>query len=452
MVKQKSVLIFGAGSTVSLGMPSTKDQDLIFRTFFFEDDLDKLEKHHLKSEDILRLKKIKLTKDFDIGGVIQFTRYFFREENFRMFDLYNLLDMQIVKNQNLIMNGTEETTLYPYNFVKYREGILILLQEYFSIKVSEAQRCDEFKKHINFFEKMGKKLIKTKSAEALLKGDLRDTSFIFADFSYISFNWDVLFLWSMFIAHKNINDQNASYLVKDDQVFKLKVFNDFATFMTCKRIDTSNRKWYPYNESIAFRVNDREHNADRRVTLIPTYFPHGQTNWLHCPYCGMLSAYLGNCFELNSETLVMNSPIESEGQYECVQCGKSLSTKNSAMLLQTLYKIKTPYIEEIQRAMRIKVTEANNLIFIGYSLPDDDIEYKAFFRTAKTDKTKKVFVVLYDADQNKQKWFKASEISGKVSNDNEQVIARYCEIFGKENVFVSLAGFPKAAKLIMDIV
>ena len=143
--------------------------------------------------------------------------------------------------------------------------------------------------------------------------------------------------------------------------------------------------------------------------------------------------------------------MEKHKSYRCANCdNKELNLKNSAMLLQTNYKIKAPYIEEIQRAMRIALNQADKLIAIGYSLPDDDIEYKSLFRISRKDK-KKIYLILYS--ENALNQFLSSTEARRFckGNDNEKAIKRYCDIFGEENVFVNLSGFPNAYDTIMDI-
>jgi DNA-directed RNA polymerase subunit RPC12/RpoP len=460
MCKEKTVLIFGAGATAALGMPLTEKQNEFFRTFFFSDVTD-LKNYGLTEQDVERfaaLKKLKAEDEFNIEDLINFVKYFFieDEESFKMIDLYNLIDIQIHKGLNLTMYesvSNEKKILYPHHLGQYRKGILVVLQEYFSMQIKKAQQNKKIHLYVDFFQEIGKVLLQEKG-ELISDGlDLRDSDFVFSNFSYLSFNWDVLLLWSMFIAHKNLNVQNAFYYHNQNQIFKLKVFNDFATFMTSKSFDNDTAKWYPYNESVAYRLNDSDRNTDRKVVLIPTFFPHGQTNWLDCPYCGKLSAYLGDSFKLRSSSLAMRSPLTADDYYKCVHCGSKLTTKDSAMLLQTLYKSKTPYLEEIQRAMRIKVEEAEYLIFIGYSLPEDDIDYKSFFRSAKTvHNNKKVFVVL-KGDNFENRWYEAVEILKMISDDinNKEIILRYCAIFGKKNVFISMVGFPTAMDLVTSL-
>ena len=93
--------------------------------------------------------------------------------------------------------------------------------------------------------------------------------------------------------------------------------------------------------------------------------------------------------------------------------------------------------------MRIAINKAEKLIFIGYSLPNDDIEYESIFRISRnTDK--KVYIVLYQKNVPNQFLSADSAIEYCKDTDTEKAINRYCDIFGKDNVHVNLSGFPNA--------
>jgi hypothetical protein len=48
--------------------------------------------------------------------------------------------------------------------------------------------------------------------------------------------------------------------------------------------------------------------------------------------------------------------------------------------MQSSFKSRPPsFIEEIQRDLRATTMQANHIILMGYSLPQDDVTYRAFF-------------------------------------------------------------------------
>lgn len=102
--------------------------------------------------------------------------------------------------------------------------------------------------------------------------------------------------------------------------------------------------------------------------------------------------------------------------------------------------------------MRVSINNAQKLIFIGYSLPSDDIEYKSIFRIGNRN-NKKVYVVLYHQDSPNE-FLSAAEamsICKNTNTDTESSIKRFCEIFGDNNVKINLAGFPVASDKIIEI-
>ena len=111
--------------------------------------------------------------------------------------------------------------------------------------------------------------------------------------------------------------------------------------------------------------------------------------------------------------------------------------------MQSNFKGAPPsFLAEIERDLRVLVQEANHVVFMGYSLPSDDVDYRAFFaarrRRSEADGTRacvKCSVVLgKDGDR---RWLGPSELPC----DNDTVDAA-CDVFGKENVRYYGGGIP----------
>ncbi len=130
-----------------------------------------------------------------------------------------------------------------------------------------------------------------------------------------------------------------------------------------------------------------------------------------------------------------------------------MTTADSSMLLQTVIKNKASYIEEIQRDMRLQIRQSKKLIFIGYSLPSDDVEYQSIF-AAESDKDhpKKVFLVLFKKGAE-NRWLSVKEALASLNKEDDtfKSIERYAKLFGKQNVQVNLAGFPDASDAILQV-
>lgn len=445
----KTVIFFGAGATAYCSMPVTDSQAKLFGVFFFGNDRELKDnirdKMCILTEDDAEFI-IKLKNRNDIRDLIDFVNDMFTKESFRMLSFYNLVDMAISERRGFVGRKKE----YEVDEIRrFRDSLLVILQTLFGRLENNILRDKqaEFSLLKNFFKSIAKQELNKRKMQYPKKSvNIQSKDFIFTDIEYVSLNWDVLILWAMMIAHKELNGENCNYISDEYGVSKLKVFNEFFVYLDSCDTAKQESNWYPYNQTVAFRLNDREHPSDRRVILFPAYFPHGQTHWLECSICGKLTMYLDKGFQIYSEKFAMNPDKE----YHCAHCEKKLTLKDSAMLLQTNYKIKAPYNEEIQRSMRIAVNKAKKLVFVGYSLPDDDIEYNSIFRISNHEK-KLVYVVLFQEDA-KNEFFPSQDAKDMCKgSDTEKVIQRYCDIFGDENVNVNLAGFPNAISKILEI-
>ncbi len=450
-MKNKTILFLGAGATHALGMPMTDDQRQIFLRYFFQGY--RIQKSAANESHAKRL--LNREKDEDTKLLCKYVKAFFTEKSFTIMDFYNLIDMQIRLGRTCCIDNGDHIGIPEA--MKIRKAMLVLLQELFSMYTEEAmgtekeKALEDFK---NFFKDLAQLCLEEKRA-MLSDPHLNPCSsdFLISNLSYISLNWDILFVWCMFIAHKELNDRNSDHYVIHGKNVKLKIFNDFATFMAARKpgYDTEDnlniKRWYPYNESVATRINDPEHLHDRIITLIRTYLPHGSTNWLECPECGKLSMYLGNAWELHSPSIAM----EKGKEYRCLHCQSPMTTTNSSMLLQTIYKEKTSYMEEIQQDMRLRIHEAKRIVFIGYSLPDDDIEYRSMFTYNNAQIKKEAYVVLYDAHATSNDWLRFTDLNSVISDENKRTAKRFTDVFGEDNVRFNFNGFPNAKDKILEI-
>ena len=262
-------------------------------------------------------------------------------------DFYNLIDMQIRLGRTCCIDNGDHIGIPEA--MKIRKAMLVLLQELFSMYTEEAmgtekeKALEDFK---NFFKDLAQLCLEEKRA-MLSDPHLNPCSsdFLISNLSFISLNWDILFVWCMFIAHKELNDRNSDHYVIHGKNVKLKIFNDFATFMAARKpgYDTEDnlniKRWYPYNESVATRINDPEHLHDRIITLIRTYLPHGSTNWLECPECGKLSMYLGNAWELHSPSIAMEKGDETTPMIAAFEKYQADATLENMLALRTVIRI-----------------------------------------------------------------------------------------------------------------
>ena len=210
--------------------------------------------------------------------------------------------------------------------------------------------------------------------------------------------------------------------------------------------------------------------------------PHGCLWWRECPNCGKLSSYVGDSdesgeWELYSRTLFPPPPlkafVESDGESNpfyhriekeieawdkgevdaraCVHCDELTYAHNTLTVMQSNFKdAPPPFLEEIGRDLRVAVEHADHIVLMGYSLPRDDVDYRAFFAARRShgsdNKPVKCSVVV--GTKCDARWFGPSEWpkimesldSGKSPRPTLEAARN---LFGKENVRFYGAGIPQ---------
>lgn len=244
----------------------------------------------------------------------------------------------------------------------------------------------------------------------------------------------------MFKAHQKINNENNYYLPRKSDNTKLKIFNDFGAFMACNGRDNKDI-WYPYNESVVTRVNDVEYKSSRIVTLVKTYYPHGLMNLYQCKYCNKHVLNVGN---IDYDKLINKDNLfENKEVLKCPFCNNEIREFDVDYLAQSNYKNISHYLYEIRYEMFNAIRNCNEIIFICYSLPIDDIEYNNVFRSLININKKPIIKVIGYDENYKENVFKSiDECYSMVDNENQDLIKRYQDVFG-DNVIFNFIGVPK---------
>ncbi len=117
------------------------------------------------------------------------------------------------------------------------------------------------------------------------------------------------------------------------------------------------------------------------------------------------------------------------------------------MIMQTNFKQPPPsFIEEIQRAMRVVVQDADHIVLMGYSLPPDDVAYRAFFaaRTRRQSASEPVRCsIVSKEDELGADWLAPDEIDSRSRKGRvPDVVGSARSLFGKDNVRFYGGGVP----------
>ena len=296
---------------------------------------------------------------------------------------------------------------------------------------------------------------------------LDQPEFYQGDVSFVSLNYDPIALWVQFIANRELN-KSASVPHIGSPPVPLQLFHDFGHLIPARRIGGKepNWPWYPMNEAVAQRLNESA-RSDFRVRLIKFLFPHGSLCWRECPNCGKLSAYHGDQWKLDASGLFPPPPLrafdekpcpdwidgEERTQREkghvdartCLHCGTLTYAHHTQTVMQSSFKSQPPsFIEEIQRDLRAAAMQANHIIFMGYSLPPDDVSYRAFF-SARCQRKKgageePVRCTVVNRDERNSGWYGPAELKNRPLGGDTVKAAR--DIFGDDNVRFYGGGIP----------
>lgn len=226
------------------------------------------------------------------------------------------------------------------------------------------------------------------------------------------------------------------------------------------------------NESSALQLNDDDHGARDRIRISKFLLPHGCLWWRECPDCGKLSSYMGNTWKCDSPTLIPPPPLKAfvrDVDYECrlekeledwkkgkvdaracIHCETLTYAYHTPMIMQSSFKgPPPPFLDEIKRDLRVEVQRAKHVILMGYTLPQDDVDYRAFFAARrlrdKDDRDVKCSVVVGTSPE--RRWLGPSEWSAKLDTMTQGEAPRTTleaarDLFGEDSVRFYGGGIP----------
>ncbi len=169
------------------------------------------------------------------------------------------------------------------------------------------KKKDVLKQYYEFYKVLAVEMLED-GYHSFNEQKMNDREYYLFNYSIVSLNWDPILLWLIFNVHKDLNDENSYYV--DSPPRKLKLFNDFATFLGTRSIDKNLTIWYPFNEAVVQRMNNRTSLTDKRVRIGKFYFPHGSSAWRECPHCGKLMMYMGEDWGYESKSLMSPLPFK----------------------------------------------------------------------------------------------------------------------------------------------
>jgi hypothetical protein len=394
---------------------------------------------------------------------------------FRLNDLFNLLDMHIPPGFGVrapAHHGTSDSKKQPgeqffdaRRLIGAKNALLMILIASFYIDYQQCIASNQkvLLQYYEFAKALGLRM-QGHGLKLSTQYRLDQPEFYQGDVSFVSLNYDPIALWVQFLANRDLNKARSVPRVGSGLV-PLHLFHDFGHLIPARRIASGNPNWpwYPLNEAAAQRLNELG-KGDHRVRLTKFLFPHGSLCWRECPDCGKLSAYHGDEWKLNASSLFPPPPLlafdrracpsrvtggereqRRKGKVDarkCLHCGTLTYAHHTQVAMQSSFKARPPsFIEEIQRDLRATTMQASHIIFMGYSLPPDDVTYRAFFSARRQRGSTNVRCTVVSKDDKNPGWYDPSELKTRCISESSPVRAAR-DIFGEENVRFFGGGIP----------
>ncbi|WP_208589480.1 SIR2 family protein, partial [Gracilibacillus suaedae] len=230
--------------------------------------------------------------------------------------------------------------------------------------------------------------------------------------SIITLNWD--FIVDKYFSHVVSNNSDYENVKLDYCVYDHNYHHFFAD------IDT---------ESIPSTILKRQGYYNLKLLKL-----HGAMNWLLCKNCQRLF-YSQEKYIAFEEFYDTNAP-------ECPFCSKNYSSSGdrnntkltSELITPTLLKnLDNVTFKNIWKNALVELSEAERVVFIGYSLPQADFEFRYMLKKAIRPTTSIDVVLYHNDDPNKIKDLLKEEedISKFTTNISE---TRFKSFFGKDDI------------------
>lgn len=387
-------------------------------------------------------------------------------------DLINILDIQSTSGHGFRISEREFLT--PVRIAGARNALKMLFLTMFFIDWqslrSDEKRRRTLDQYYDFALTLGER-VQLQGVSLAQEHDLQSSEFYLSNISIASLNYDPIAVWLQFVAYRELN-KSPSVPHIGSSVHRLQMYHDFAHPVPSVRIG-GKRPGTPrmaMTESAVQRINDPSHGATDRIRISKFLFLHGCTNWRECPNCGKLTAFTSDRWEIDTPTLFSIPPLRAfsnnaepdfriereedkfrEGEVDvraCVHCNALTYMHHTQIIMQSNFKsAPPPFIQEIQRDFRVVVEESEHIIFMGYSLPPDDVDYRAFFAVRQNHTKKVKCSIVIGQDSRYQRWMMPTDLSNldelNLCSHNKDTLEAAQNLFGKDHVRFYGGGIPR---------
>ncbi len=530
----ETVLFIGAGATACLKMPTTDEQAGIFYHLcdqtLTEEQIDarcfKTRKREIITlltlldypgdcihefteeqerqfevafpglpEEAARARTVQLRRTFDWPALKAVCRKLKSEkreydangnekipENFQQ-NVFDLIDVMLreQRGMNMVLNS-QACFLGRERLLAARECLILLVNTMFACAWQDLATTSDGQDALRLYRAFADALAELMENEAVTlehEGHpLNRRSFYLFSYSILTTNFEPIFLWLIYQAHKKCNWGNPVQLGCPGKKLQLMIdfpntvgmhtlADDDGEIPTLKR-DIS----YPFTEAVVQKINDECHVSDRVARVGKYYFVHGSSNFRHCPRCGRLNLFLGDSWDENSPTLYPPGVIapfswnvqartdaekkaRARGEYdalECLFCGQMTYAQHNFMHMQTHFKGQSPsFLKEITDEALAGVTGVKHVVLLGYRFPTDDTVWASNFRAMlSAEHGRKVYCSVVVGHRGPDKWLYGEELKEyrrkhdvKEDGFGTEAIENAIAIFGEDHVRAYPGGIPQ---------
>ncbi|WP_416176597.1 hypothetical protein [Clostridium sp.] len=464
----ETVVLWGAGATKYLGIYTTKELSELILKITLGDFSFLNGKNKKISDSFKKLVTIDLLEDKNISEVYDFkalSTIIRINPKFNINELFTMLDQLIENNRgfNAFFNNKKEF-IRVERIKGAKRCLILLIEELERISIQNKPGCFDENKIKPYYELSDilSQLMVEEAREFDKRGYKRDTrKFYMYSYALVSFNWDPVFSWNIYNAHRK---QNQKHIKLRDN-FTLNLSTDFG-IQIASRNDRDSEIYYTANESHCREVNNSRYSS-KVLRIGKVLFPHGMFGCRICPECGKSIADFsqnGNLFStqcfgpsiLNELQIGWKYSTDKEKKYrngaiECPYCGQITYPYDMPLIMQTSLRNESIFpLYNIKTELGLLLKNAKHIVFAGYSLPTDDIIVKTFFMSsvAGSDRNKlKCTIINHDEKYlNSDKWISGEKIVDYLKENKgtstSRCIRSICDIFNIKNTRVSLKGIP----------
>lgn len=423
--KKKTVYILGAGASKAVGIPL--QSQLLSSIFSLEAPKPDPQKNFMEleinhhQEDIMKHYPLFVSYREKLSNFIinAFSSETFRVKYKASFILNQKLALSLVQQVNVTLEDLftlfDKVSLGREHFKTYT------LEEMDEIHTA-LKKCIIFvlayqsalcKQDSSVYSVLAKKLI-NRRLEVTSEDDI---------LAIITMNWDSVLEQQLYLQCKNYNigkSKRAS-----------KVYLDLCFYDHPFRSDEE--------RIVSTHIKAKGHRNIKFLKL------HGSTNWLVCPFCGRVFV------DFREDIAIYVYEVKCL----CPYCSKEINSESdnehapqlrSMIITPTFLKdLNNLHLKNIWHNAFIDITEADHLVFIGYSFPDADFEMRCLLKKAVRTNTE-IDVVLHSSDNPKYyrdifatKGFIEDEIES-ITNKLHLPHFRYSSFFNKDRLHFHYEG------------